>query len=264
MKPLSITLIQSNLHWENIAANLAMFEEKIWKIGGKTDVIILPEMFTTGFSMNAKSNAEMMNLTTTRWMKQMSAQTGALLLGSIIANEGGKYFNRLIWMEPDGTFKTYDKRHLFRMAEENMVYTAGKDRFVGSWKGWNICPLVCYDLRFPVWSRNRWSKEKEGLEYDLLIYVANWPDARVGVWDTLLKARAIENLSYVAGVNRVGQDGLNVPYSGHSGIYNPKGETLLYAGEQEGIITFTLDGDTLSEYRQKFPAWRDADDFKLE
>lgn len=263
MQDLSVTIIQSSLHWENIVANLAMFEEKIRGIKNQTDVIVLPEMFTTGFSMNAKTNAEAMNLQTTKWMKMMADQTGALLLGSFIATENGRFFNRLVWMEPGGKLYTYDKRHLFRMANENDTYSAGSKRLTSSWKGWNICPLVCYDLRFPVWSRNQWDKANGRMKYDILIYVANWPKARVLAWDTLLKARAIENLSYVVGVNRTGDDGLGIAYNGHSAILGLKGETVYAADESEIITTVSLSAGTLSDHRKKFPAYLDADDFTI-
>ena len=206
MQDLKITIIQSDIHWEDVGANLAAFEEKIWQ-AGSTDVIVLPEMFTTGFTMKAKSLAEMMNLRTFKWMKQMADQTGALILGSFIAHVHERYYNRLLWMEPGGNFKTYDKRHLFRMANEHTVYSQGESLLIGHWKGWRICPLICYDLRFPVWSRNRWNATLKRSSYDLLVYVANWPEVRAAAWETLLRSRAIENLSYCVGVNRVGTDG---------------------------------------------------------
>ncbi len=263
MQDLILTLIQSNLHWENPGANLAMFEEKIWKVGQPTDVIVLPEMFTTGFSMNAKGLSEMMGLQTTHWMKQMATQTGALVLGSFIAREKDKYFNRLVWMEPGGNFKTYDKRHLFRMAEEHTIYTGGTHRLIGTWKGWNICPLVCYDLRFPVWSRNAWLEKEQRMVYDLLIYVANWPEARVLAWDTLLRARAIENGCYAVGVNRTGKDGNDNVYCGHSAIVGPKGDYACFAESADSIHTIKLSADNLQEHRTRFPSHRDADDFKV-
>lgn len=263
MENLNVTLIQSGLHWENPVANRSMFEEKIWQIGRSTDVIVLPEMFTTGFSMNAEGLAEAMNLDTFKWMKQMASQTGALMVGSYIVNEKGKFFNRLLWMEPGGNFKTYDKRHLFRMAREHNVYSAGAHRLTSLWKGWNICPLVCYDLRFPVWSRNTWDTEQNRLNYDALIYVANWPKARVAAWDTLLKARAIENLAYAIGVNRVGSDKEGIEYNGHSAVIDPKGEVACFGGELESMETITLDANLLAEHRKRFPAYLDADGFSL-
>ncbi len=263
MENLRVTVIQSSLHWESPVANLAMFEEKIWKIGQPTDVIMLPEMFTTGFTMNAVSLAEPMNLQTFKWMKQMADQTGALILGSLIVKEEGRYLNRLLWMEPDGSFKTYDKRHLFRMAKENEVYSGGSKRLTAAWKGWNICPLVCYDLRFPVWSRNRWSGSSKSLDYDLLVYVANWPQPRISAWDALLKARAIENLSYVVAVNRVGTDPKGTLYNGHSAVIDSKGVTTWFADDREVIETTTLDAQTLKEHRDRFPAYLDADEFNV-
>ena len=263
MENLTVTLIQSNLHWESPGANRAMFEEKIWKIGKPTDIIVLPEMFTTGFSMNAGPLAEVMNQSSHKWMKQMAHQTGALILGSIIAKENGHYFNRLLWVEPGGESKTYDKRHLFRMADEHQVYSSGKHRLTAQWKGWNICPLVCYDLRFPVWSRNVWSPLKKAMDYDALIYVASWPQVRVSSWDALLRARAIENLAYVVGVNRVGVDKLGVGYNGHSAVIDPRGASVFTAEESETIATVTLNSQSLEEYRLKFPAHLDADDFRL-
>lgn len=263
MDNLRVTLIQSPLHWEDPVANRAMFEEKIWKIGQPTDVILLPEMFTTGFTMNAAPLAEAMNLATTKWMKQMADQTGALLMGSVIGNDGGRYVNRLIWMEPGGKVQTYDKRHLFRMANEHNIYACGKNRLVGTWKGWRICPLVCYDLRFPVWSRNRWTEGKS-LDYDLLVYVANWPQVRVNVWDTLLRARAIENLSFVAGVNRTGPDGGGIPHNGHSAVIDPRGAAIWDAGEEEVIHTAVLDAEVLKVHRERFPAFLDSDSFNLD
>ena len=190
---LQVTLVQTSVHWHSIEANLAMLEEKIWQLEGPTDLIVLPEMFTTGFTNETTSLAEPMNSRTFRWMKQMATQTQALLIGSYIVREQNDFYNRLLWMEPGGQFTYYDKRHLFRMSDEHSVFTSGSERLVKRWKGWRICPLICYDLRFPVWSRNVTSDTGE-LSYDLLIYVANWPATRRQAWYTLLQARAIENL----------------------------------------------------------------------
>jgi predicted amidohydrolase len=264
MHDLKVTIIQSDLHWEDIGANLSMFEEKIWRISGSTDVIVLPEMFTTGFTMAAPRLAEMMNLRTTKWMRQMADQTGALILGSFIANVHERYYNRLLWMEPGGHYKTYDKRHLFRMANEHKTYSAGESLLIGSWKGWRICPLVCYDLRFPVWSRNRFEITSRRLAYDLLIYVANWPTIRIDAWDALLKARAIENLSYTIGVNRVGQDGTGIEYNGHSAFIGPKGENIFSTEGMETIKTIEINANSLQAYRDKFPAYLDSDEFSIE
>jgi omega-amidase len=257
MQDLKISLIQSPLHWESPDANMAMFEEKIWKIREQTDIIILPEMFTTGFTMHARELAEPMNYKACKWMKQQAAQTKAVVTGSVIIKENGKYFNRLLWVEPDGQFFHYDKRHLFRMAEEDKTFFAGNKKLIREVKGWKIFPLICYDLRFPVWSRN------VGNEYDLLIYVANWPQARSTAWKTLLKARAIENLSYCVGLNRVGEDAKGISYSGDSQLINYKGEELFNAADEECIHTISLNYDELKAFREKFPADLDADKFEI-
>ncbi len=259
---LSLSLIQTNIHWEDIEANLAMLEEKIWQIEGKTDIIVLPETFSTGFSNQANALAELMNMKTFRWMKQQAAQTGALILGSFIAKDGENFFNRLLWMEPDGTNYHYDKRHLFSMSDEGKFYKPGSELLIKNWKGWNICPLICYDLRFPVWSRNR-RLSNDKLSYDLLIYTANWPAPRIHVWETLLRARAMENLSYVAGVNRTGNDGNGIDYTGQSLVYDFKGFSQNQPSTQEEIIQVTLHAHDLLEFRSKFPAHLDADDFQL-
>jgi predicted amidohydrolase len=265
MQDLKITLIQSEIHWEDIEANLAMFEEKIWQISGTpTDVIVLPEMFTTGFTTPTPKLAEHMNMRTTKWMKQMADQTGALILGSFITTVHERYYNRLLWMEPGGNFKTYDKRHLFRMADEHKSYAQGESLLISTWKGWRICPLVCYDLRFPVWSRNRWDPTTKKLNYDLLIYVANWPTARIDAWNTLLKARAIENLSYVVGVNRIGQDGNGIEYNGSSAIISPKGEAIVTIESMEDVRTLDVSANSLHAFRDRFPAYYDADEFNIE
>lgn len=254
---LKITLIQSELYWQNREANLAMFEEKIWQIQEETDIIILPEMFTTGFSMEAEKLAEPMNLTTFKWMQQMAAQKKAVIMGSYIVKENGNYFNRLLWVQPDGEFDYYDKRHLFRMADEHLTYTAGEKKIIKEWKGWKIMPLICYDLRFPVWARS------QNLEYDLGIYVANWPAPRVNAWTTLLQARAIENVAYVAGVNRVGEDENGMSYVGESAVNDFKGNPLFFNHKEEVIQTVTLDWEALQKFRQKFPAQLDADEFTI-
>lgn len=257
MNDLHITLIQTPLHWQNPQANRAMLEEKIWQITETTDLIVLPEMFTTGFTMEASAWAEPMNLTTFKWLRQQAEQTGAMLIGSYIIEANGQYFNRLIAMKPDGSYQHYDKRHLFRMANEHEIYTAGKTQIICEWKGWRVMPLVCYDLRFPVWSRNKM------LDYDLLLYVANWPAPRAHAWKSLLMARAIENLSYVIGVNRTGEDGKGLLYAGDSTAIDFKGDYLIQCAEAETLASATLSKDNLHEYRAKFPAYKDADDFNL-
>lgn len=257
MQDLRITIIQTALHWQDAAANRAMFSVKLATVAPATDLIVLPEMFTTGFSMDARGLAEDAQGPTLQWMQEEAARYNAVLTGSVMVKEGDNYYNRLFWVRPDGSYEHYDKRHLFRMAKEHHSYTPGKEKLLVELKGWNICPLVCYDLRFPVWSRNTNS------QYDLLLYVANWPKPRANAWSTLLQARAIENLSYVVGVNRVGTDGNGHPYSGDSAIIHPKGHKLLETTEAEGIHTITLSKQELTDFREAFPAHLDADDFTL-
>lgn len=256
-----IALVQTDLHWQDKTANLAMLEEKIWNLQGKCDVIVLPEMFPTGFSMDARILAEPMNLHIHKWMKQLAAQTGAVITGSAIIGEGGKFFNRLLWVNPDGYTEQYDKRHLFRMANEHDTYSMGQKLPIFKLKGWNFCPQICYDLRFPVWSRNGWEDGIAG--YDVLFYVASWPAARISAWDKLLPARAIENLSYTIGVNRIGTDGNGMHYNGHSAAYDFKGEAILNLGEKDSVEILVLKEQELTTYREKFPAWRDSDSFEI-
>lgn len=255
MQNLKLALIQSDIHWHDVTANLAMFEDKILSINKATDVIILPEMFNTGFSMDT-SLAEPMDGLTFNWLKKMAAKSDSAVTGSYIVKDDAGIFNRMVWMRPDGEYSTYDKRHLFRMADEHDHFDFGKTRTVVEWKGWKILLQVCYDLRFPVWSRNK------NLEYDLVLYVANWPAARINAWDALLKARAIENLSYSLGLNRVGIDGKDIAYNGHSVSYNPKGHQLVFSDSEE-ILYVDLNAEELKSYRAKFPAHLDADDFQL-
>jgi omega-amidase len=260
---LIITLIQSELYWHNIDANLGMFEEKIWSIGEKTHLIVLPEMFTTGFTMDPAQFSEHMNGKTFKWMKQQAEQTGAVVTGSYIVRDNASYYNRLVWMEPDGTYAYYDKRHLFRMVGEHTQYGGGNSLLVRNIHGWNVCPLICYDLRFPVWSRNKWDENKKSLTYDLLIYIANWPEKRINAWDILLQARAVENFCYTVGVNRTGKDGNDTLYNGHSAVINPKGRKMLSTDEKETIRTISLDYEKLQAFRKKFPAYLDADVFYI-
>ncbi len=262
MQDLRVTLFQSSLHWHEPQANRAMFEEKIWANSDSTDLIVLPEMFTTGFSMDAPQLAEPMGTGTHVWMKQMAKQTKSAIVGSYIVKENGQFFNRLLFVTPEGKHTVYDKRHLFRMASEHHTYQQGVEKPVILWRGWNICPQICYDLRFPVWSRNRVRQGKP--EYDLLIYVANWPAPRVNAWDTLLQARAIENASYCIGVNRVGKDGNEIEYSGHSAVIDPKGSAINFVANREETINSTLSSTDLSAYREKFPVHLDADDFTIQ
>ena len=254
---LRVALVQTPLHWENPVANLAMLEEKLTNLTQAVDLIVLPEMFTSGFTMNPAAVAEPPNLTTHRWLRQMAAQTGAVVTGSYVVKEGGDFYNRLLWTEPDGTTDHYDKRHLFRMGSENEHYKAGARRIVKTWKGWRICPLICYDLRFPVWSRN------VGLEYDLLLYVANWPAARNAIWQTLLKARAIENQCYTIGLNRTEADGNGIEHTGCSGVFDFLGQSCTAETNEETIIYCTLSQKPLTSYREGFPSYLDADDFRI-
>src|SRR5436190_7317319 len=261
MSTLTITGIQTALHWEDAAANRKMFEEKINSITDKTEIIILPETFSTGFSMKPKELAETMDGETIKWMKRVAVEKKIILMGSAIIKENENYFNRLIWMLPNGQVGIYDKRHLFGYAGEDNEFTAGTKRLIASVKGWKINLLVCYDLRFPVWSRQQF--QSEGAEYDLLIYVANWPEKRIHAWKTLLQARAIENQCYVVGVNRVGNDGNNIHYSGESMVIDPMGEVLYLKKDEEDIFTVALNKDHLNTVREKFPFWRDADEFQI-
>jgi omega-amidase len=271
MNTLTITLIQSNLHWEDKKANLDMLSAKIDSIKEKTEVVVLPEMFSTGFSMNTECLAEAMNGETLQWMKKTAAAKNIILTGSIIiedtpenSKEGKKYFNRLIWMLPNGEYGYYDKRHLFAYGSEDLHYCPGNKRLIASVKGWKINLLVCYDLRFPVWSRQSSGPGKDKWpEYDLLVYVANWPQRRNHAWKTLLQARAIENQSYVVGVNRVGEDGAGIFYNGDSTIIDPLGSILYEKENEEDIFTYTLQKEKLSEVREKFPFWKDADLFNI-
>lgn len=267
MSTLSLTTIQANLFWEDKDANLEMFTAKIDSIPHKTEVVVLPEMFSTGFSMDPQKLAENMDGQTMQWMAERAAQKKIILTGSIIVEENGNYFNRLIWMLPDGKYGWYDKRHLFAFAGEDNYYTRGEKRLIASVKGWKINLQVCYDLRFPVWVRQQCAHpagEQVAPEYDLIIYVANWPQRRNHAWKTLLQARAIENQCYVAAVNRVGNDGNNIYHSGDSMIVDPLGGVLYTKADVEDVHTVTLQKDTLTEIRSKFPFWKDRDDFSIE
>lgn len=264
MSSLTFTIIQTNLHWEQKALNLQMLEEKINGIKQETEVVILPEMFTTGFSMKPEQLAEGMDGETIAWMKRISSEKKIILTGSIMVAENGNYYNRLIWMLPNGQMGLYDKKHLFGYANEDKHYTSGNKRLIASVKGWKINLMVCYDLRFPVWSRqsHKWNEDNV-LEYDVLIYVANWPEKRSHMWKTLLQARAIENQCFCIGVNRVGNDGNGINHSGDSMAVNPLGEVLYRKSDDEDIFTITLRKDELDKIREKMPFWKDADQFKI-
>jgi omega-amidase len=263
MQDLRVTLVQSMLHWEDAVANRDMFARKLEGLAGHTDLVVLPEMFTTGFSMRSAELAEEMDGATVEWLRQQAKQLDAAVYGSAIITEGGRYHNRGLFVEPDGTITHYDKRHLFRMANEQEHFAPGTQRVVVTWRGWRILLQVCYDLRFPVFSRAR--RRQDGFDYDLVLYVANWPEPRRYPWSQLLIARAIENLAFVVGVNRVGMDGKGIHYSGDSVALGPRGEALVEAGSsQEAIATTQLDRSELLAFREKFPAHMDADGFELD
>ncbi len=299
MSTLTVTTIQADLQWEDKPANLRRLEEQIDSIGAHTELVVLPEMFSTGFSMRPEAFAEKMEGPTVNWMRSVAARKKVILTGSLIIEEEGNYFNRLVWMLPNGQCGYYDKRHRFAYAGEDDHYTAGQKRLVASVKGWKVLLLVCYDLRFPVWSRqqppapstthlpstnpNRGEiapikpnlppdtspgaaapAAAPALEYDLIIYVANWPERRSHAWKTLLQARAIENQSYVIGVNRVGDDGNHIAHAGDTMIIDPLGETIYHAASKEEVFTKTLKKEDLETIRQRFPFWRDADHFYIE
>ncbi|HWB94600.1 MAG TPA: amidohydrolase [Puia sp.] len=263
MSTLTITTIQTDLRWEDKTANLRHFEERIFSLTGPAEIVVLPEMFSTGFSMRPEELAEKMDGPTVGWMRDVAARKKIILTGSLIVEEGGHYFNRLVWMLPNGRSGYYDKRHRFAYAGENKHYTAGGKRLVASVKGWRVLLLVCYDLRFPVWSRQN-PREGEDHEYDLIIYVANWPERRSHAWKTLLQARAIENQSFVVGVNRIGADGHEVHHSGDSMIVGPLGEVVYHAAARDEAYTLTLQKDDLARVRERFPFWKDADHFSIE
>jgi predicted amidohydrolase len=261
MSELNITLIQSDLSWEDKQANLSKLSSLIAKINRASHIIVLPEMFSTGFTMNAGSLAEDMEGDTVNWMRKISLQKRCILTGSFIATENGQYFNRLIWMQPDGKFACYDKRHLFGFAGEDKYYTRGEKRLIVSVNGWKLQLLICYDLRFPVWSRQQ--PVSETSEYDAIIYVANWPAARNHAWKSLLVARAIENQAYVIGVNRVGADGKGHSYDGDSMLVNPLGISEYHAPAGESVHTVNLSKEKLEDIRKQFPFRQDADIFYL-
>ncbi len=253
---LRVTLIQADLAWQDPATNRRNLAAHFRGLAGHTDLIVLPEMFTTGFSMAADSLAETMAGATVGWLREEAAAIGCAITGSLIVEENGRHYNRLVWATPDGNLAHYDKRHLFRMAREQEHYAAGNRRLVVELKGWRLCPLVCYDLRFPVWSRSRG-------DYDVLLYVANWPARRRAAWSALLRARAIENVCYVVGVNRVGKDGNGASYSGDSVALDFLGQVL--GGDRDGdfVETVVLDRESLATFRRDFPVHLDADDFEL-
>lgn len=257
MEAIKITIFQAYLFWENAEKNLQNLGLRLSALKGKTDLILLPEMFNTGFTMNVEKCAERMDGMTMGWMYDTAKSFDCVVAGTLIIEEEGKFYNRFVWMSPDGSFVHYDKRHLFGMAGEDKVFTPGNSRIMLKLKGWKICPMICYDLRFPVWSRN----QEEG--YDLLVYTASWPDKRSAHWRALIPARAIENQAFVIGVNRVGHDGNEVYYSGGSMCISPLGDVVYYKPEDEDLYTFTLNPKDLENAREQFPFLQDADKFTI-
>lgn len=259
---LKISLLQGATRWHDPGANREYYGALLAAARG-SDLIVLPETFTSGFSNEAIHNAETMDGATVAWLREQARALGAALTGSVQLRVEGKVYNRLLFVLADGSVHHYDKRHLFRYAGEHERYAAGNDKLIVELDGWRICPLVCYDLRFPVFVRNRYDRVAQRFDYDLLLFVANWPSARRHAWQTLLRARAIENLCYCAGLNRVGIDGNNLHYSGDSAVLDFLGAPLVELGAQEQVITVTLDRAALAAHRERFPAWMDADDFAL-
>ncbi len=254
---LKVALIQTDLIWENPEKNRENFSKKFKNLSEDVDLTILPEMFTSGFTMNAKAIAETMQGDTVTWMQQMASKHNTAIVGSIVVTEDNKFYNRLLFVTPNGTLQYYDKRHTFTLAGEDKVYSTGIKKLIIDYKGWKICPLICYDLRFPVWSRNT-------EDYDVLLYVANWPKPRIAAWDALLKARAIENMSYCIGVNRVGVDGLDIEYSGNSAVYDLFGNEISnIEPNKEQIEIITLQKEHITRYRDKLKFLDDRDDFTV-
>jgi len=258
MTNLRLSLVQPDLQWQAADLNRQLLQQQMLPLAGETDLVILPEMFTSAFAMGAGAIAEEHPGPTLLWMQTMAKTLDAAITGSVAVTVEGQRYNRLYFVTPDGGSHVYDKRHLFRMLGEDKRYGAGSNKLFVSWRGWRILPLICYDLRFRVWSR--YTQQEP---YDLMIYVANWPAERNQHWRTLLQGRAIENLAYVAGVNRIGRDGNNLDYLGHSAVISPQGEELLQAGAQAGVYTCSIDRASLEQWRQRFPAWMDSDPFEL-
>lgn len=252
-----LTLIQTDLSWENAQANLDAIGKQLSQLTTATDLVVLPEMFTSGFTMQPQEVAEPMEGPTLQWLREQAANLGAAITGSYVVEVEGAYYNRLLWVFPDGRYLTYDKRHLFTLAGEHEHYTAGKERLIVEWKAWKICPLICYDLRFPVWSRNN-------VDYDLLIYVANWPERRRHHWKSLLMARAIENQVYTVGLNRVGVDGKDIRYSGDSCVIDYAGETRASLAIAPATTSLELDLETQRAYRERYAFLADQDRFIME
>lgn len=261
MRDLTVTLVQSATHWHDPAANRARFSERLAALEAPTDLVVLPEMFSTGFTMASAEQAESMDGPTVAWLAEQAARLDAAVCGSVVIEEGVGYFNRFVAALPDGELVCYDKRHLFRMADEHAHYAPGTERVVFTFRDWRICPQVCYDLRFPAFARNRLDDAEAA--YDVLLYVANWPARRAAQWRALLAARAIENQAYVAGVNVLGEDGAGVVYCGDSGLWSFSGETEADLEDQSADARVVLSRSALDDWRAAFPAWKDADAFTL-
>lgn len=260
---MKVTIIQTNLYWENPKKNLLQFDDLIKSISEETNLIILPEMFTTGFTMNSIQFSEKINGKTFQWLKQKSIEKNISIIGSLPVNDNGFFYNRLYFVSPESDF-FYDKRHLFSIGNENKFYKSGNSRLITQLKNFKICPLICYDLRFPVWSRNKYNKVSNSWDYDLLIYIANWPEVRNYAWKQLLIARAIENQCYVIGLNRIGLDNTGINHSGDSLVINPRGEIISKTlPNQISIETISLDMNYLVEYRKLFHAGLDSDSFEI-
>jgi len=263
MKPLRVSLVQGATRWHDAPANREYYARLVEPLKGATDLVVLPETFLSGFTNETLGNAETMDGDGVRWLRALAADLGAVVTGSLVMREGEACVNRLVWMRPDGSHEIYDKRHLFRMAGEHERYVGGERRPIVELCGWRILPQVCYDLRFPVWLRNRYDREAGRFDYDLALFVANWPAPRRHAWSTLLRARAIENLACCVGVNRVGVDGNGLAYAGDSVALDALGQVLVELGAQEQVATVNFDPTPLLGHRERFPAWMDADEFSL-
>ena len=263
MRDLTVAMVQAATVWHDARGNRELYGTQVLALAGRADLIVLPETFLSGFSNDAVTDAETMDGTGVHWMRELAREVGAVLAGSLVIREGDKVYNRLLWVRPDGTLVHYDKRHLFRMAGEHQRYAGGSERLIVEINGWRVCPQVCYDLRFPAFIRNRFDAATQQLDYDLVLFVANWPSPRRHAWRTLLRARAIENLSYCVGVNRVGVDGNQLHYAGDSVVLDFLGEAIVELGSEPGVVTAVLSAEKLKAHRERFPSWLDADDFEL-
>lgn len=263
MRNLNVAIVQAATVWRDAPGNQRLYGDLARSLAGRADLVVLPETFLSGFSNDAVVDAETMEGSGVHWMRALAAEIGAVVTGSLVVRSEAGVHNRLIWAQPDGHLAHYDKRHLFRMAGEHERYAGGDTRLIVELHGWRICPQVCYDLRFPVWLRNGYDRATGNFDYDVLLFVANWPSARRHPWRTLLRARAIENLSYCVGVNRVGVDGNQLHYAGDSAVIDFVGETVVELGSAAAVAIASLSADGLQAHRTRFPAWMDADTFEL-